>query len=91
MAQMTRFRIGLLSALCLLLIVIGYLIAKPSIPNQHSIRAALTQHLTEWTGAIVTVDGSSRLSYFPRLTMEIRNVRLTDIKHLPVLREVRVM
>ena len=79
----------MLSALCFLLIVIGYLIAKPSIPNQRSIRAALTQHLTEWTGAIVTIDGSSRLSYFPRLTMEIRNVRLTDIKHLPVLREIR--
>ena len=56
MAQLTRFRIGKLSALCLLLIVIGYLIAKPSIPNQSSIRAALTQHLTEWTGAIVTID-----------------------------------
>lgn len=79
----------MLSALCLALISIGYLFFKPSIPNEKSIRAYLTQNLTKWTGAIVTVDGSSRLSYFPRLTMEISNVRLTDIKHLPALREIR--
>ncbi len=89
MAQMTRFRIGLLSSLCLSLIIIGYLFLKPSIPNENSIREYLTQNLTKWTGAIVTVDGSSRLSYFPRLTMEISNVRLTDITKLPALREIR--
>ena len=44
--------------------------------NERSIRTYLTQHLTQWTGAIVTIDGSTRLSYFPRLTMEISNVRL---------------
>ncbi len=89
MGQLTRFRIGLLSALCLALIIIGYLFVKPSIPNENSIRAYLTQNLNKWTGAIVVIDGSSRLSYFPRLTMEISNVRLTDIKHLAALREIR--
>lgn len=89
MKQLTRFRIWLLSALCLLLIVIGVLFATASIPNENSIRAYLTRHLIAWTGAIVTIDGSTRLSYFPRLTMEIRNVRLTDIKRLPALREIR--
>jgi AsmA protein len=89
MAHLTRFKIGLFSALCLLLIITGYLFAKPSIINERSIRTYLTQHLTEWTGAIVTIDGSTSLSYFPRLTMVVSNVRLTDIKHVPALREIR--
>ncbi len=89
MAHLTRFRIGLLSALCLVLIVIGYLFTRPPFLNEGLIRTFVNQHLTKWTGAIVTIDGPTRLSYFPRFTMEIRNVRLTDIKHLPGLREIR--
>lgn len=89
MALLTRNRIGLLSSLCLALIFICYLFLKPSIPNENSIREYLTQNLTKWTGAIVTVDGSSRLNYFPRLAMEISDVRLSDITKLPALREIR--
>ena len=85
---MTRIRIGLLSVLFLFLIAAGYLIAKPAILNERSIRAYFVHHLTDWTGALVAIEGPVRLSYFPRLVLEINKVRMTGIKSLPALREI---
>lgn len=88
MANSTRNRIGLLAALCVVLLAIGYLYALPAIPNERSIRSAIIQHLTEWTGATVSLTGAMRISYFPRPSVILSNVRIMGIQRLPGLREV---
>ncbi|MFQ5625722.1 MAG: AsmA family protein [Methyloligellaceae bacterium] len=88
MEYLTRIRIGQLAAICLVLLAIGYLIARPVIPNERSIRNAVIQHLTEWTGATVSITGRMRFSYFPRPGVVIPKVRLMGIQRLPALREI---
>ena len=88
MAHLTRFRIGLLAALCLTVIAAAYLITRPALLNEKTIRTIVTQNLRDWTGAGVSVNGSTRLSYFPRPKLEINRVRLAGIKRLPLINEM---
>ena len=88
MAYLTRNKIGLLAAACVVLLAIGYLFARPAIPNERLIRSAIIQNLTEWTGARVSLTGAMRISYFPRPSVILPNVRIMGIERLPALRDV---
>ena len=67
----------------------AYFFASPATPNEKSLRASVVKHLSKWTGATVSITGRTRLSYFPRPTLIIPNVKLAGIQHLPALRAVR--
>jgi len=89
MSQLMRFRFGLLAALFAAMVAVAYFVARPLLLSERTIRIALTEHLTDWTGATLSVSGPVRLSYFPRLQMELGNVRMAGIKHVPALREMQ--
>lgn len=88
MAHLTRIRIGLLAAACLLLISGALYLALLAIPNDRSLRASVIQNLSEWTGATVSITGRTRLSYFPRPVLVIPKVKLSGIQRLPALRAI---
>lgn len=88
MAYLTRNRIGLLAALCLLLLIIGSLFTRLTIPDERSIRSAIIQQLTQWTGAAVSISGPMRISYFPRPSVVLPNVQIIGIEGLPALRDI---
>lgn len=89
MVQQTRFRIGLLAVLLVGLIVTGYFIVRPLFLNERTIRIALTESMREWTGGTLTVSGPVRLSYFPRLQLELNNVRMAEIKSIASVDEIQ--
>ncbi|MDA7947475.1 MAG: AsmA family protein [Hyphomicrobiaceae bacterium] len=89
MVHQTRFRIGILAVLLVSLVVTGYFIVRPLFLSERSIRIALTEHVKQWTGGTFTVSGPVRLSYFPRLQLELNKVRMDGIKNIPALREIQ--
>ncbi len=89
MVQQTHFRIGLLAVLLVGLIVTGYFIVRPLFLNERSIRIALTENMREWTGGTLTVSGPVRLSYFPRLQLELNKVRMAGIKSIASVDEIQ--
>jgi len=88
MAHLTRFRIGLLAALALIVAAGAYFVTRPALLNKKTIRTIVTQNLRDWTGASVSVNGPSRLRYFPRPKLEIRRVNLAGIKRLPLINDL---
>ena len=90
MAQLTHFRIGLLAALGLIVVATIYLITGPALLHKRTIQTIVTQNLRDWTGAGVSVNGSTQISYFPRPKLKIRRVNLAGIKRLPLISEIEV-
>lgn len=88
MVHLTRFRIGLLVSLGLILVASVYVITGPALLKKKTISTIVTQNLRDWTGAAVSVNGPTRLRYFPRPRIEIRRVNIAGIKRLPLITDL---
>jgi len=88
MVHLTRFRIGLIVALGLIVVASAYFITGPALLNKKTIRTSVTQNLRDWTGAAVSVNGPTLLSYFPRPKLEIRRVHLAGIQRVPLINDL---
>lgn len=89
MAKPARIRLGLVAALCLALIALGFLIARPALLDERATRIALAGSISEWAGAEVTILGPTRVSYFPRLLVETGEVQISSITKLPAVRTIQ--
>jgi len=88
MAHLKHFRIGLLAALGLIVVATIYLITGPALLNKKTIRTIVTQNLRDWTGASVSVNGPTKISFFPRPKLKIYRVNLAGIKRLPLIQDL---
>ena len=85
MANPARIRIGLVAVLCLALAAVGFLFVKPDVLQQREVRRLLIEKLSAWAGATVSINGPVDIQYFPRLLVDVSDVRIRDIKKLPAI------
>lgn len=79
-------------AVVLAVVVVGLgliLLALPRLLDAGSLRNRIALLLAEWSGGRVTVEGPARLTYFPFIVLEARDVSLSAARKLPMISEVR--
>lgn len=88
MLKPARVRLGLVAALCFVLVATAFYVARPKLIDEGLIRVSLIDNLTDWTGARVRVRGDARMRYFPRLLIETGEVHIEGITRLPAIKSI---
>ena len=88
MLKPARVKLGLVAALCFVLVAAAFYVARPKLIDEGLIRVSLIDNLTEWTGAEVNLRGDARVRYFPRLLVETGEVHVKGITRLPAIKSI---